>query len=286
MEHNPNERQKKADERIKRFVTISFALHMAFFLSFGIGSFFAPQSMVLSPSVQIDMVALPNQLKNQEQPDVDLTKPVKEETPPAPPEPAEPPKKEPEPVAKPEPPAQPDPDLMALEHEKELKKKKKAELDAKKRAADALKKIREEEEREQREADEKRKAEIEKRKKDLARLEATRQALRGNSKNDGNSVTGEINQKVSDAYQGHLLDRIRSRWALPAFLQDKGYRASIRMFLDARGNVIKMEFVRVSGNTLFDDNVEAAIRKAGPFMPPPAELLPALKPGVMVQFPL
>lgn len=289
MDSHQNEQQKQAEQRTKRFVVISFALHIAFFLSFSIGSYFAPQSMVLAPSVQIDMVALPDTVKNQQQDDVDLTKPVKEDTPPAPP--PEPEAKKPEPVAEPTPPAQPDPDEMALEKEKEkqklLKDKKKLEADAKKRASDALKKMKEEAEKERLAEEKKRKEALEKRKKDLKDFEETyRRAQRGNQKNEGNSLTGEM-VEARNAYQGHLLDKIRSKWTLPPYLQGKGYRAVMRMYLDGRGNVIKMEFKTVSGNNNFDDAVERTIRQSGPFFPPPAEMAPGLKnSGVEVQFPL
>jgi|GEM_PF-6663902 len=290
MESHQNEQQRKAEQRTKRFVVISFASHIAFLLSFTIGSYFAPQSLVLAPSVQIDMVALPDTLKNQQQEDIDLTKPVKEDTPPAPP-PPEPEANKPEPVAEPTPPAQPDPDEMALEREKEkqklLKDKKKLEADAKKRASEALKKMKEEAEKERLAEEKKRKDALEKRKKDLKDFEeAYRRAQRGNQKNEGTSATGDINADTKNAYVGHLVDRIRSQWSLPQYLQNKGYRAEMRMYLNARGEVFKLEFTRVSGNNRFDEQAEAAIRNAK-FMPPPAEMASVLKnPGVLVQFPL
>lgn len=282
MEPQEHEQQKRSAERTKRYITISFALHMAFFLSFGVGSFLVPQSLVLSPAVQIDMVALPDTLKNQKLDDVDLTKPVKENAPPPPAPEPEPAKPEPEPVAEPEP-SKPDPDEMALEKEK----KKKAELDAKKRASDALKKMKEQAEKERREEERKRREALEKRKEDLKKFEETyRRAQRGNQKNEGNSLTGEL-LAAANAYQGHMLDRIRSKWALPQYLQGKGYRAVMRMYLNGRGEVIKMEFKQVSGNNMFDSYVEGAIRQSSPFFPPPADLAPGLRSsGVEVQFPL
>jgi colicin import membrane protein len=285
MEPNqPNEQELKR----KRYVTVSFVLHILFFLSFTVGSYFAPKTMTLSPSVQIDMVALPDQLKNQQQPDVDMTKPVKENPPPAPPPEPEPEAKKPEPVAEPEKPSEPDPDLMALEKEKQKLKKKKIEDDAKKRAADALKKMKEQAKKEQEAEEQKRREALDKRKQDLKAFEeAYRKAQRGNQKNSGDSATGEVNQGVLDAYQSHMLSKIRANWGLPAFLQGKNLRATIRMHLDARGNVIKMEFTKVSGNNMFDGYAEGAIRQASPFAPPPAELAPRLKSeGVEVAFPI
>lgn len=270
----PNEPQKN---QTNRAVVISLALHFALFFVFSIGALFAPKTIVFTPTVQIDMVALPNQVKNQEQEPVDTTLPVKDETPPAA-EPESKPEPEPEPEAKPEP-AKPDPNQMELEQ-------KKKEKEASKRAKEALKKMREQAEKEKK-ADEKKKNDaLEKRKADLKRFEESyRQALRGNQKNQGSSVSGEM-QEALNAYQGHMLDQIRSNWTLPPFLQGKGYRAVMRIYMNARGNVIRMEFKQVSGNNSFDNYVEQAIRKSK-FLPPPAEMAPGLNSsGVEVQFPL
>lgn len=283
-----HDQQKQADRRVKRFVTISFALHIALFLSFGIGSLFAPKTLVIAPAVQIDMVALPNQLKGEEPPEVDLTKEARPNVNEPPPnveaKVENPPEPEPEPKV-----SEPDPDAMALEREKKEKdKKRKEELDAKKRAAEALKKMKAEAEKERQEEERRRQEALAKRKKDLEDFNKKyREALRGNQKNEGNSATGEVGQAVMNAYQGHLLDRLRRNWALPQFLQGKGYRAVMRIYLDARGNVVGKTFTRTSGNNMFDNYVESAVDQSSPFAPPPAEMASGLRSGgVEIQFPL
>lgn len=283
------DQQKQADLKAKRYVTVSFALHILLMLSFGIGSFFAPKTIQFTPSVQVDMVALPDQLKGEEPKDVDLSKPVKEnmeEPPPSVDARVEnPPEPEPEP-------AKPDPDQLALEREKKeedlRKKKQREELDAKKRAADALKRMRAEEKKREEEEERRRLEALEKRRKDLQAFnEKYRQALKGNTKNQGDSATGEVGQAVMNAYQGHMLDRLRRNWALPQYLQGKGYRATIRIYLDARGNVVRKDFIRTSGNDMFDNNVESAVNQSSPFAPPPAEMAGGLRSaGVDVNFPL
>lgn len=282
-----HEQQKQAELKAKRYVTISFGLHVALMLSFGIGSFFAPKTIQFTPSVQVDMVALPDQLKGEEPKDIDLSKPVKENM-------EEPPNVEakvenpPEPEPEPEP-AQPDPEELALEREKKLQeKKRKEELDAKKRAAEALKRLRAEEKKREQEEERKRQEALEKRRKDLQAFnERYRQALKGNTKNQGDSVTGEVGQAVMSAYQGHMLTKLRQNWALPQYLQGKGYRATIRIYLDSRGNVVRKDFIRTSGNDMFDNNVESAVNQSSPFAPPPAEMAGGLRSaGVDVNFPL
>ncbi len=262
--------QDEQQKKTKRYVTISFALHLAGLAALGIGSFFAPQTLQLMPSVQIDMVALPDRVKNQAQEPVDTSLPVKKEPVPPPPE------KKAEPESRPE-------DLV-LEQKKEQQREKEAE----KQAKAALAKIREQLKKEQQAEEAKKKAALDKRREDMKRFEETyRNALKGNQANQGSSSTGEISQTTMDAYVGHVIGKIRSNWALPSFLQSQGLSARIIVRIDAQGRIIKMIFTKVSGNTLFDSNAEKAVRDAGQFAPPPAEMASGLRNGgIEVKFPL
>jgi TonB family protein len=256
-------------QRFERYVAGSFILHILLFLSLGVGSLFSPKTIKMEPTVLVDIVALPTQLKNSDQPPPDTTLPPKPNVqPPPPPEP----KPEPEQVAKPEPKAPPQDDEMALERKKEA--------DAKKRAEAALKHMREQLKKEKQ-------AQEEKRKEDLAAFEQKyRQAIAGNQKNDGTSLTGQMKATLN-AYVAAITDQIRSHWALPSFLQDQQLKAYIVIHIGSQGNVVSMEFSRVSGNKLFDDYAEKAIRTSSPLPPPPAEMASGLRnSGVEVKFPL
>jgi TolA protein len=176
---------------------------------------------------------------------------------------------------KPEPKApSPEEDEMALERKKEA--------DAKKRAEAALRKMREQL-RKERLAEEKKQ---EQRKADLAAFEKKyRQAVSGNQKNDGTALTGQMRNTLN-AYVGAITDIIRSNWALPSFVQNQQLKAAIVIHIGSQGNVVRMEFTRTSGNNVFDDHAEGAIR-ASRFPPPPADLAPPLRNGgVEVKFPL
>ncbi|HEY8278372.1 MAG TPA: cell envelope integrity protein TolA [Bdellovibrionota bacterium] len=274
---DPTEQRQKA----KRYVKISFLLHLALFLSFSIGSFFVAKPLLLTPSVQIDMVALPKNVKNDEAPPVDTSLPVKENPPPPPPpeEKSEPEPKEEEvalPKAKPEP--KPVDDL-ALKRQKEK--------EAEKRAKEALKKVRDQLKKEKEEEEEKKQAALEKRKADLKKFEQRyREAIAGNQTNTGSSDTGQLNATIN-AYAAHITGKIRSNWELPSFLQSQNLSAKIVIYIDSRGHVVKMEFTKVSGNAIFDDKAEAAVRRSNPFFPPPAEMASGLRnSGIEVKFPL
>lgn len=262
-----DEEQKK----MKHYVKLSAGLHAALFLSFVIGSFFAPTPTQMLPSVQIDMVALPTQVKNKEAPLVDVSLPVKENTP------------EPEPRPEPSGPRPPPP----AEPKDDLARERKKELDARKRAAEALRDMREQRKNERRAEEARKREALEKRKADLQAFERRyREAISGNQRNEGTALSGQM-EATQNAYLGHITDKIRSQWALPAFLQTQSLSARMVIRLDARGNVIKMEFSKVSGNNLFDEYVERAIRRSSPFFPPPAEMAGALRnPGIEVKFPL
>lgn len=269
---------EQQSKQLRHYSWVSLCLHVGLFLVGAIGSFFAPKPLLFQNAVQIDMVALPDQVKSQNESPVDVSLPVKDQPPP---EKAEEPKAEPEemakPESKPEPKPKPDPEAVALKREQE----------AKKRAEDALKKMRDQAKREAEAEKKKRQEALEKRKADLQRFEqAYRSAIRGNQVNQGNAASGAL-EATMNAYAGHITSRLQSRWTLPPFLQSQGYRAVVRLYIDARGNVTKMVFKSPSGNSHFDNQVESTIKQATPFAPPPEEMAPGLRSsGLEVLFPL
>lgn len=258
--------------RQRKYFLISLALHLGLFLFVAVGGLISPDKpSLMLPAVQIDMVALPDQVK-QEAKQVDVSLPVKEDVapPPAPPEP------EPEPEA-----------MRAPEKpEKVVKKDPPKTKEAEKRAKSALEQLREQMESEQRRDEAKRRAAMEKRKSDLKQFEERyRAAIRGNQTNQGTSDSGSL-EATANAYAAHLRDRLRANWNLPAWLQNQGLRAKTILYLDARGNVVRMNFVRGSGNEAFDNYVRSAVQRSSPFAPPPEEMSRGLRSsGIEVSFP-
>lgn len=223
------------------------------------------------PTVQIDMVALPDQVKAADQPALDPTLPVKDAPPPL----APPPEPEASADSMPEP-----PDRRA---EMALQK----ERDAQKEAKKALERLRQQVKRDQKAEDRRREELIERRQADLKRFEeAYRSAIRGNQTNQGTSMTGEM-KATMNAYAGRVVEKVRSNWALPAFLQGRGLQASLRIYIDARGNLARYQFSRMSGNEAFDNYVKGAVQKSSPFAPPPEEMARGLRnSGLELDFPL
>ncbi|NUM88131.1 MAG: TonB C-terminal domain-containing protein [Bdellovibrionales bacterium] len=254
--------QKK---RVKRYMVLSLTFHLV-----GMGlvmlsqAFFPPDPAELQlPTVQIDMLALPDQVKDMNKADVDVTLPVKENAPP--------------PVAKEK------AEEVALPAEKPRKEPKESSVKAKETAKDALAKLKEEVERQRREKDA-----IAKKNERLKELEQKfRNPIRGNQLNQGTSADGVL-EATKNAYAGHVASKIRGWWALPTYLQSQGQlRAAVVVYIAPDGKLIRYEFRQNSGNDTFDDYVKRAVLQAAPFAPPPADMARDLRSGgIMVRFPL
>lgn len=219
--------------------------------------FFKPAVTTFQPAIQVDIVELPDFVKNQKKL-VDTSLPVKDKPVPPPPPPA--------PTA-----------------EDQMKLRKKEEAKTQKDALSALEKIKQQVERKRR-AEEKRL--LERRKKEAKNFEDKfRNRLGGNNLNKGNSVTGTLRTAIN-AYAGHVTDKLRNNWELPPYLQDNNLRAVVNLYIDANGGA-RYYFTKKSGDSVFDNLVKDALDRSLPFAPPPAELVGPLKRnGMEVRFPL
>ncbi|RME22778.1 MAG: cell envelope integrity protein TolA [Deltaproteobacteria bacterium] len=76
-------------------------------------------------------------------------------------------------------------------------------------------------------------------------------------------------------YLTRLYKAIKAQYAVPEVIPPAErllLRAVVVITIDARGNLKDFQFEKPSGNKLFDSAIEAAVRRASPFPPPPAEL--------------
>ncbi len=246
---------ERSGDRLKTAIAISFALHGAAFLFLWAKSILIPEkTLVIPPSLRVDLVGLPDQ------------KPA-EEAPPSEPEEAA----KSEPTV--EPAVEPAPDEMAgiKKPAKEPTKKKKKEASKKEKSAQkklkkALARIRA-----------------------LERIKA----LAGNSKAKGNriskgsSLTGEAKRSLEATYFEVVLERVRTYWELPKWLLEQNRSARVMIRLDAQGRIRNFEFVQPSGSEPFDAEVRRALQSAAPFPVPPEGISSDLfREGIVLGFPL
>lgn len=166
---------------------------------------------------------------------------------------------------------------LASEKKKQQEIVKRRQAEEKKRKADA-----------KRVAEEKRKAEIarqealkkqkiaaEKKQKALAeklRLEAARQV----ELNKQRAENARIAKKASADATALIKRKVTQNWNRPGSAP-KNLKCKIRIGLIASGDVMSVVIIESSGNSLFDDSAERAVRKASP-LPVPKD------PGVFKQF--
>lgn len=255
---------KQANEE-RRYLGFSLIAHTTLLVVLSIGGVIFPaKPLEFKSTVQVDLVALPDQTKVANQV-IDPTVPVKEIAP--------------EPDA-----AEPDEPEDAPEPLKKEVAKAKPAKDAAKEAKSALDKLKAEIEKERKAKNQT----LADKKKQAAKEfeERYRTALKGNQTNQGSSTDG-VMETVTNAYVAHIAERIRSNWSLPTWLRQGGYRAKVIIYIDSRGQIYKHLFTQRSGNENFDDYVLSTLKKSSPLAPPPAELAKDLQRGGMeLLFPL
>ena len=70
-----------------------------------------------------------------------------------------------------------------------------------------------------------------------------------------------------------LIDRkVREYWSIPTIISEKErlyLRATVVIYLDSTGKLLKVEMEKSSGNNFFDNSLLSAIQQSNPFPPPP-----------------
>jgi protein TonB len=111
--------------------------------------------------------------------------------------------------------------------------------------------------------------------------------VKGNKISKGSSVSGEARESDQVQYYDLLKARLQENWSLPVWLARQQYGAQVILFIDNHGNLRAYRFNKMSGNTQFDDAVKRAIQQSVPFDPPPEAIASAVfTNGVVVGFPL
>jgi outer membrane biosynthesis protein TonB len=120
----------------------------------------------------------------------------------------------------------------------------------------------------------------------LRALEKLR-ALKGNIISKGTTTSGEAKEREEATYFDGVLQKLRDNWELPSWLQTQGLSAQVIVYLNSKGNILRIQFKRPSGNEVYDQEVRRAIQRSAPFDVPPEAVTESLsEDGVLLGFPL
>jgi len=107
--------------------------------------------------------------------------------------------------------------------------------------------------------------------------------IKGNKLSKGNSLDGDAKESDTANYYDLVRSKLQENWSLPVWLSRQNLSAQIQIILDSHGRVRDFRFVKQSGNSQFDDAVKRTLNDSQPFPAPPEELLAN---GILIGFPL
>lgn len=111
--------------------------------------------------------------------------------------------------------------------------------------------------------------------------------IKGNAISKGTSLSGEAREAAEASYYDHLRARLQENWALPVWIARQKLSARVQIFIDGRGRLKAFHIVKSSGNPQFDEAVKRTLTESQPFPLPPAALLGSVSAdGVLIGFPL
>ncbi len=240
---------------------ISLGAHAIVFAILFVRTVFYPsQPIMLEDAIRVDIVALPDKGRVQELPPLEAlpVTPVKPE-----PQVAEPPKpvEAPKPVA---PVAPPKPEAPTVSFDKKKRQQQEAAL-KRLEAMDKITKMMEQE---------------------ASNTKVPTQAapVKGNEISRGSSLRGIVRLE-HDNYLRTIDTSVKRHWNLPGWLANANLSARVRLFVDARGNVVRKAITKSSGNEDYDARVMATVDAASPLPPPPESLVNVLAvDGIELEF--
>jgi TonB family protein len=96
----------------------------------------------------------------------------------------------------------------------------------------------------------------------------------GSGRSDGSPDGDATEGSAGDVYLTQVYNYVRNNYSVPSIITEserKNLRATIVIYIDDEGKLVKTEFESRSGNVHFDNALESAVKKASPFPPPPKE---------------
>jgi len=237
------------DQKLKRFVLFSAAAHLLLILAMILKTVIAPSTpKEYIPSLRVDLVALPDQKKNE------AIQPAPSAAPSVAP-----------PKSKTKAKVKPETDDGDLSVPKKKKQKSKKELKAQKKMKEALARI-----------------------KAIERIKTMMgEPIKGNQVSKGSALTGEAKVALETSYVDLVRERIITYWELPKWLKDQNLSANVQVFIDRAGQMSRFQFLKSSGNEQFDNEVKRTLQAAAPFPVPPKELAGDMaSDGIIYRFPM
>jgi TonB family protein len=111
--------------------------------------------------------------------------------------------------------------------------------------------------------------------------------MKGNKLSKGSSIAEDARESSEESYFDLLKDRLQENWSLPPWIARQNLSAQVEIRIDAHGNLAQIQFVRPSGSPQFDEAVKKTIQMSQPFPTPPEEVRLSLqKHGILIGFPL
>lgn len=111
--------------------------------------------------------------------------------------------------------------------------------------------------------------------------------IQGNRISKGTSLSGDARESDQPTYLDQVRDRLQENWSLPVWLARQKLSATVQIWIDARGRLTNVRFIKPSGNTQFDEAVRRTLLQSEPFPPPTAAFTQLARvDGILVGFPL
>jgi TolA protein len=111
--------------------------------------------------------------------------------------------------------------------------------------------------------------------------------IKGNIVSKGTSLSGDAREAAEASYFDSVRDKLQESWALPVWIARQNLSAQVLIFIDSRGRLRGLRFMKLSGNPHFDEAVKRTVMESQPFPIPPAGIAQQVHvDGILVGFPL
>ena len=255
-------------EPLSRGLIVSAVLHVVLSIAFAVKAiFFTPEAIDFAKAVRVDLVALPDKIEQEPEPEAAPASKTKEKVEAPKPEPVK--KQTTKEVELQKPPQE----IKTTLPQKTEKVLDEINLDqVKSKQKNALEKL-------------KAMAAMEKFKEELSKKKTSAPSYKGSVISPGTALTG-LSKLQHDSYTGLLDNHIKQNWSLPEWLANREFRAQARVFIDSKGNILDRKIVKSSGNPSYDEAVLLTIDKSAPFPAPPEKFAALVSiDGILIGFP-